>query len=90
MEILEGHFQGGGRQKYPKKGKEKWTHLDVTRHVEGRGKQAKHEKGRKMCRIKKTKWRKKLGKTRKTIYRKNAGCWNSAIKKEEQENYINR
>ena len=26
---------------------------------------------------------------RKDIFKKNAGCWKSTIKKEEQENYIN-
>jgi hypothetical protein len=36
------------------------------------------------------KYKKELGKARKTIYRKNAGCWKSIIKKEEQENYISR
>jgi hypothetical protein len=30
------------------------------------------------------KYKKELGKTRKTVYRKNAGCWKSTIKKEEQ------
>ena len=34
--------------------------------------------------------KKELGKTRKNIYKKNARCWKSTIKKEEQDNYINR
>jgi hypothetical protein len=29
VESLEGHFQGGGRQNHPEKGKEKRSHLDV-------------------------------------------------------------
>ena len=33
--------------------KEEWTPLDVSRHVEGRGEQAKHENGRKLGRSKK-------------------------------------
>jgi hypothetical protein len=57
MESLEGHFQGGSRKNHPEKGKEKWTQLDVTRHVEGRGEQATNENGGKLGRSKKTKWR---------------------------------
>jgi len=57
MESLEGHFKGHGRQNHPEKRKEKQTHLDVPRHVVGRGEQAKQENGRKLSRSKKTKWR---------------------------------
>jgi hypothetical protein len=59
MESLEGHFQGGGRQKHPEKGKEKQTHLDVPRHIKGRGEQAISESGRKVGRSKEAKLRNK-------------------------------
>jgi hypothetical protein len=53
MERAEGHLQGGGRQNRPEKRKEEWAQLDVSRHVEDRGEQAKHENGRKLGRSKK-------------------------------------
>jgi hypothetical protein len=55
MESLEGHFQGGGRQKHSEKGKEKQTHLDI----KGRGEQAISESGRKVGRSKEAKLRNK-------------------------------
>jgi hypothetical protein len=35
-------------------------------------------------------YKKELRKTKKNIYKKNAGCWRSTIEREEQEIYINR
>jgi hypothetical protein len=70
MERSEGHLQRSGRQNCPKERKEEWTQLDVPRYIEDRGKQAKHENGRKLGRHKKTKWRntkKELKRTKKTI-----------------------
>jgi hypothetical protein len=50
MENLEGLFQGGGRQTHSEKGKEKQTHLDIPRHAEDGGDQAKNENRRKVGR----------------------------------------
>jgi hypothetical protein len=44
-------------QEMRQKGKEKQTHLDVPRHVEGCGEQVKTKNGRKLGRSKETKWR---------------------------------
>ena len=93
IESLEGHFQGGGRQNNPEERKEKQAQLDVPGHTEGRGEQAKNENGRKLGRSMKTKWRntkKNRERQRKLSKEKNAGYWKSTMKKEEQENYINR
>jgi hypothetical protein len=54
---LKGTFKEVAEKKHPEKGKEKRTHLDVTRYVEGRGERATNENGRKLGRSKKTKWR---------------------------------
>jgi DNA-binding ferritin-like protein (Dps family) len=61
----------------PKKGKEKWTHLDVTRYADGRGEQTTIESGRKLGgseEIKMEKYKRKLGRTRRTIRMKIARC----------------
>jgi hypothetical protein len=54
--ALKDTFKEVAEKTIPKKEKKK-THLDVTRHVEGRGEQATNEDGRKLGRSKKTKWR---------------------------------
>jgi len=48
IDSLERHFQGGGKQNHPEKGKEKRNLLDVPRQTEGSGEQAANENERKL------------------------------------------